>query len=67
MKKFNVYVYFPASELEITVQADSMQEAAQKAELNGHKLLAKGVVWNDSTEKKVRVIGILEQGDLSEI
>ncbi len=67
MKKFNVYLYFPASELEITVQADSMQEAALKVELNGNKLLAKGVTWNDSTEKKVRVIGILEQGDLSEI
>lgn len=64
MKKFNVYVYFPASELEVIVEADSMQEAAEKVELNGNKLLAKGVSWNDSTGKPVRVLGILEQGDL---
>lgn len=64
MKKFNIYIYFPASELEVQVEANSMQEACLKTELNGNRLLAKGVSWNDSTGKPVRIIGVLELGEL---
>lgn len=60
MKTYQVYVYFPASELQINVQAESMQEACEKVELNGNKLLAKDVYWND-TNGQTRVIGCLEQ------
>ncbi len=64
-KLFNVYLYFPASELEIHVEADSIEDAVTKAnERQGGTLLAKDVLWNDSTGKPVRVLGILEQGDL---
>lgn len=61
MKTYNVYVYFPASELEVKVKANSVQEAVEKTNLNGWGYLAKGVDWNDSSTESIRVLGVLEQ------
>ena len=64
MKSFNVYVYFPASELEVQVQANSIEDAIKKVSLNEGEYLKSGVSWNDSTGKPLCVTGVLEQGDL---
>lgn len=64
MKKFNVYVYFPASELEFEVEAESLKEALEKADISPNKLLGKNIAWNDSTGKQIHVTGILELGAL---
>lgn len=61
MKDFNVYLYFPASDFEIKVKANSLKEAIEIAALrNPHTLLAKDVTWNDSSGQPVRVTGALE-------
>ena len=65
MKKYSVYIYFPASELEMQVRANSLEDAIAVAETNGNKLLASTIKWNAATEKEVRVLGVIEQGGLS--
>lgn len=64
MKEFNVYVYFPASELETRVYANSLEEAIQAVSTNGNDYITGGVSWNDSTGEPVRVLGALELGEL---
>lgn len=64
LKNFSVYVFVPASEIEVRVQAESLEEAIEKAETNGNRVWAKGITWNDSNGGPLRVIGVLEQGEL---